>query len=673
MKRNIIKQIILIQSWLTIRLGNALLLFDLFILLTFFLPPHSDEKDNELLTFLQNILVFLSVIISIFYFQNQGITPLPILGYFFLGSIILYTKREPELNPLYLTNILIISLLIPAQSETGLNVFIIFCINLALFVISPLFFRFTESRKVILKPGILIKATIFCLGAFFCLCSLSWICFFVMPRPEGGFLGQQEDAPISGFATRVSISGGDGSIFSNPEPVLRVKGTAPMYFRGMSFDYFNGHTWERRISGRKIIYAKDRVKSFLNEFQFSRVHLKNRKSCMIEYLNLGLPVLFVPQIPIQVKFSGEDLLIDFEKVIMKKRSARGIWGRYHFDYFPNSYRFPIRSKYNFPLFRLSRFYLQLPHTISPEIIMLARRITKNKKTAPEKWQALSRFLRKNFLYTLALPGYSHRPLDNFLFNTKKGHCEFFATALTVLCRAVGLPARIVNGFSGGDYNPIGNYTIIRQSHAHAWTEVYSPARGWVTIDATPAQYAEEAQISRSARGWWTFLYDYLDIFWIENFVNLSRDSRLLLFEDLLKSFALKKEMGTSPAEIEGSNWFSTSSIRKLIYLSLFLSMLLLFFIRNYFRQRKMTDFFGIPPEVNIEIIKIGEILGLFEKINLNKSPYESLRQFFFRVAPALDCELHSKHFNYLNLVEKYCYSNENSPPGRGEISAYFKS
>jgi hypothetical protein len=76
-------------------------------------------------------------------------------------------------------------------------------------------------------------------------------------------------------------------------------------------------------------------------------------------------------------------------------------------------------------------------------------------------------------------------LDSFLFEWRAGHCEYFATAMTMMLRQQGIPARIVNGFLGADYNSVGGYWAVRQNYAHSWVEAYFPGRGWVMFDPTP--------------------------------------------------------------------------------------------------------------------------------------------------------------------------------------------
>jgi len=101
-------------------------------------------------------------------------------------------------------------------------------------------------------------------------------------------------------------------------------------------------------------------------------------------------------------------------------------------------------------------------------------------------EVLSMFRNQNFFYTLTPPLLGKNAVDDFLFSTRSGFCEHYASAFTVLMRAAGIPARVVTGYQGGEINNFGNYLIVRQSDAHAWTEVWLKDRGWVRIDPTSA-------------------------------------------------------------------------------------------------------------------------------------------------------------------------------------------
>ncbi|MGQ0658972.1 MAG: transglutaminase TgpA family protein [Chromatiales bacterium] len=101
-------------------------------------------------------------------------------------------------------------------------------------------------------------------------------------------------------------------------------------------------------------------------------------------------------------------------------------------------------------------------------------------------RALDYFRNQPFHYTLTPPEIQGDAVDEFLFSTREGFCEHYAAAFTVLMRAAGVPARVVTGYQGGDYNPVGDYLIVRERDAHAWTEVWLGRRGWVRVDPTAA-------------------------------------------------------------------------------------------------------------------------------------------------------------------------------------------
>jgi transglutaminase-like putative cysteine protease len=100
--------------------------------------------------------------------------------------------------------------------------------------------------------------------------------------------------------------------------------------------------------------------------------------------------------------------------------------------------------------------------------------------------ALAYFSREPFFYTLTPPRLGRDPVDQFLFETRRGFCEHYAAAFVTLMRAAGVPARVVVGYQGGVFNETGNYFIVRQTDAHAWAEVWLAATGWTRVDPTAA-------------------------------------------------------------------------------------------------------------------------------------------------------------------------------------------
>jgi len=126
-------------------------------------------------------------------------------------------------------------------------------------------------------------------------------------------------------------------------------------------------------------------------------------------------------------------------------------------------------------------------------------------------QRLERFLRSDaFTYTLRPPPIrpGAEPLGEFLLRYRRGHCEYFASALAVMCQLKGIPARLVNGYRTGDYNSLGDFYLVHERHAHAWVEVFIPGEDWVTFDPTPAS----SQAGQNMRLWFPQLQRYLSYF-----------------------------------------------------------------------------------------------------------------------------------------------------------------
>lgn len=136
----------------------------------------------------------------------------------------------------------------------------------------------------------------------------------------------------------------------------------------------------------------------------------------------------------------------------------------------------------------AEFYLNLPPRLSQRMIALGTSIAGVGKTDAEKTAFLGDFFRAGrFTYATSGLPVGEQPLDAFLFEKKKGNCEFFASSYAVLLRLAGVPARLVGGYYGGDYNELGGYYVVTEDMAHVWVEAYLSGRGWVTID--PSRWA----------------------------------------------------------------------------------------------------------------------------------------------------------------------------------------
>jgi transglutaminase-like putative cysteine protease len=143
---------------------------------------------------------------------------------------------------------------------------------------------------------------------------------------------------------------------------------------------------------------------------------------------------------------------------------------------------------------LENLNLQLPQNRNLRTVALARQMRAASGSDTAFLRAvLGKFRNEEFRYTLTPPGLSRDSVDDFLFDTRQGFCGHFASAFTTMMRAAGIPARVVGGYQGGDWNPLGGYLIVRQSHAHAWSEVWLPGSGWTRIDPTAAVAPERVE------------------------------------------------------------------------------------------------------------------------------------------------------------------------------------
>ncbi len=136
---------------------------------------------------------------------------------------------------------------------------------------------------------------------------------------------------------------------------------------------------------------------------------------------------------------------------------------------------------------LASQYSSVPDgTLSARTVALTDELRRRSPDPADYARALEREL-KTRRYTLEMEQAEkgENVLDSFLFEWRAGHCEYFATAMTMMLRQQGIPARIVNGFLGADYNSVGEYWAVRQNYAHSWVEAYFPGRGWVEFDPTP--------------------------------------------------------------------------------------------------------------------------------------------------------------------------------------------
>jgi protein-glutamine gamma-glutamyltransferase len=318
------------------------------------------------------------------------------------------------------------------------------------------------------------------------------IVFFAFPRVSTGWMarGIGVEHSIIGFSDQVSLGAHGSQLHGNPAVALRVEFPAgrppgPLYWRGRSYDRFDGVRWSRGY----VMDAAPRIDA-------GDALVEQR----IYATPLPVPVLFgLPTIaaiePRSRIAPMRDMAGDFiysgggmpAYTVLSSRAAPD----------PEQLR---ASRHSYPLHL--RPYLQLP-PVSERLLLLADSLREGHANVYDRVLAVQRYFHEEFRYTLRLPRTeAEATLEHFLFERRAGHCEYFSTAMVMLLRAQGIPARNVNGFLGGDWNEFGGYMTVTQNQAHSWVEVWFPSHGWVTFDPTPSALADVAAANRS----WLFSF-----------------------------------------------------------------------------------------------------------------------------------------------------------------------
>lgn len=346
-----------------------------------------------------------------------------------------------------------------------------------------------------------------------------------------------------GFSGKVDL-GVVGVLRSDPKLAMRVEvpdlpepppPRLTLHLRGTALDAYDGRSWSQSESFKRPAEADGGLVA-LERFPDAAMDPVMR----IDLEPIDPPVIFLPPhaTGLRLKPRGQ-LGID-----QGPAAFRGPEGeiRYQplddrglvYDVFLSRKRAPTFQ-------RLStaerRRYLQLPRDLPPRIRSLAEDWARSAERPAEKARAIEARLRSDYRYDLASPsGKDPQPLDHFLFESKRGHCEFYSTAMAVMLRALDVPTRNVTGFVGGTYNRFGRFYAVRQGDAHSWVEVFLEGEGWVTFDPTPpADAAPKSEVA----GAWAYLRDLIEATsqrWDRHVVGYDLNQQVSLFQTLTSRY-----------------------------------------------------------------------------------------------------------------------------------------
>lgn len=348
------------------------------------------------------------------------------------------------------------------------------------------------------------------------------VIFVLFPRVPGPLWGLPADAGAATARTGLSdsLSPGDISELIQSDAVafrVRFEGQAPplrdLYWRGPVFDLYDGRKWEAGFRGPEQTPADLQVRGSAVDYELMLEPSRR-------YWMLGLEMPDPSALPEQSRLTHDGQLLSTQRLIDRRLyRSRG-----HVDYRldPGGLSPAARG-------RLTR----LPPDAAPRTRDLMQRWREDGlDDAALIRRSLQHFREEAFHYTLSPPLLGRQPVDEFLFETRAGFCEHYASSFVVMMRAAGLPARVVTGYQGGTASVVGDYWLVRQSDAHAWAEVWLAGEGWRRVDPTAAvspdrieqglgsALADEADLPdflrRSSEGLWVLAqarWDFVNAQW----------------------------------------------------------------------------------------------------------------------------------------------------------------
>lgn len=356
-----------------------------------------------------------------------------------------------------------------------------------------------------LSAGLIFLGTVISAAAML----LTIAIFMFTPRIQAGFLGRGDSlVRVTGLNHTVDLRGGV-MVEEDTSAVMRVEfpeepggrfGSGLMYWRSTTLPLFNRSQWSRRDLRESYDPAIPELigsayRSATREVRRSPRAGKRRVRQMIyidDAPDQGLPCLDLVQM-VRVLDNAPNVSVewaagrDFTVLLNKlgtRRLAYEVWSDLlmptpeQLRAAPDDYAKRLHPR---------DYELLTHHELLPETQQLVLDITQGRDTVYDKAMAIQQWLGSDrFVYTLDLPSLdTQAAIDIFLNQTRRGHCELFASAMALMLRSLGVPARVVSGFRGGEWNALDQSYTVRANMAHLWVEVLFPEYGWVVFDPSP--------------------------------------------------------------------------------------------------------------------------------------------------------------------------------------------
>jgi protein-glutamine gamma-glutamyltransferase len=490
------------------------------------------------------------------------------------------------------------------------------------------------------------------------------VLFFSFPRFSAGYFARTGLQPslMSGFTDDVEL-GQIGEIKKNTVLVMRVQTGRPVNYpllrwRGIALTNFDGHRWYTPISKTKAWQQGPNGNGWI--LLSPRSTLEGRPAMQLQFVTLLQPsassALFGPAqiVALRGDFSGEGGTYDMSvrRSYLATDATGSIYNPFH-NYSQIRYEGmsilpvarPAQARFagtDYPT-EIRETYLQLPDRIDPRVPELARKISAGAANPYDKSLAIEKYLQTNFAYTLNLTGNpGPDPLAHFLFQTKAGHCEYFATAMAVMLRTLGIPSREVNGFLPGEYNDLGGDYIVRASDAHSWVEAYFPGAGWLTFDPTPTANDEAAGLLSRLE----MYLDWFQLTWNEWVINYDFSHQVVLARnvgqistDWKEKWQSKIEHAQNAGMERLADWQRSHAQLRFVFPILLIGSLALLrmdWLRSVIRWLRLQWLANMPAEKRdspqMASRLYGELLRVLQKRGFARRETQTAREFALSLA-----------------------------------------
>lgn len=382
----------------------------------------------------------------------------------------------------------------------------------------------------------------------------SALLFASVPRVEGfkrmnPFLSavdklQVKSSSVMGFTENVSL-GFFGRLKKSSARVMKVKpypeiqaaNPPPLRVRGSALDHFDGARWSKeprdfRYQLKSRVYASTSGRGWAlrqpGQLLFpTRPPSGGGPSYEFMIYPMSLSVLFSVGTPWMVETGEAAAYFDhMGSAYFAAPYISGVRYRVYSDPEPGRLELKIASDPG-----VAERFLQLPPFKDGRVQGLAQALTGNISSDWGKARAIEAHLRKKYHYS-TFSDAKDKSLEDFFFNSKRGNCEYFATAGVVLLREAGIPARLVTGFLADNWNEFGKFYDVRQEEAHAWVEAYIQGQGWVALDPTPGQslFSASADVfTRRLERYW----DALQVEWYRRVIGYDQQTQSNTFKRLV--------------------------------------------------------------------------------------------------------------------------------------------